>query len=299
MAFGGKAMKSGPTWRLDVHDDLPAVESALVDAGLDAHNEAAAPLHQVRPLSAFARPADGPDGARVIGDVIGGVIGRTWGALAEIQQLWVDPAQRRQGIGAGLVRAFEARARQRGCRAFHLETFSFQAPAFYQRLGCAVELERHGYPQGIVKSHLAAGEANGTEHQPGQETLAHPHQLDGLQPVLPVADVAASARWFEQVLGFQIEFLMGDPPAHGRVRSGDGTHGAPIHIHLARAPECPILPCGELRLHVGRALDAFCQACVERGAELVLAPAKQPWGLREFVLREPNGHRLRFCAEAP
>lgn len=288
-------MEDGPHWRLDVHDDLPAVERAQVDAGLEAHNQAAAPLHEVQPLSAFARTALGPDAGRVIG----GVVGRTWGALAEIQQLWVEPAQRRQGIGSGLVRAFEARARQRGCRAFYLESFSFQAPALYQRLGYAVQLERHGYPQGIVQFHLAAGAADDSGGRPHPDALAHPHQLHGLQPVLPVADVAASARWFQQVLGFAVDFLTGDPPTHGRVRTGDGRDGAPVFIHLAHTVERPILPCGELRLHVGRALDAFCQACVDRGAELVLAPVTQAWGLREFALREPNGHRLRFCAEAP
>lgn len=128
---------------LTVHDDLPLDECRTVDDGLGASNEAAAPLHEVRPLSCFAR--------RPSGEVIGGAVGRTWGACCELQQLWVSPAQRRQGIGARLVRAFERRAEERGCRTFFLETFSFQAPSLYRSLGYEVRLEIQGFAPGVAK----------------------------------------------------------------------------------------------------------------------------------------------------
>ena len=131
-----------------------------------------------------------------------------------------------------------------------------------------------------------------------KSTLAREHQLHGLQPVLPVADVGASACFFEQVLGFDIEFLVGRPPTHARVKSGDGSYGQPIFIHLSLADRIPVEPCGELRIHVGRAIDVLFRAYAERGAKVVASPADRPWGLREFVIAEPNGHLLRFCAEA-
>ena len=40
---------------ISMHDDLPADDAAVVDAGLDAANAAAAALHEVRPLACFAR----------------------------------------------------------------------------------------------------------------------------------------------------------------------------------------------------------------------------------------------------
>jgi len=128
---------------LTLHDDVPSAEAGLVDSGLGGANEAAAPMHEVRGLSAFARA---PSGA-----VVGGAVGRTWGECCELQQLWVDPAQRRQGIGARLVRAFEQRAEARGCRTFYLETFSFQAPSLYRSLGYEVSHELRGFAPGIVK----------------------------------------------------------------------------------------------------------------------------------------------------
>lgn len=128
---------------ISVHDTLPEPETTLVGDGLDASNAAAAPLQDVMPLACFARQ---PSGA-----VVGGAIGRTWGECCELQQLWVDEAQRRQGIGADLVRAFEARAEARGCRTFYLETFSFQAPSLYRSLGYEVAVALEGFAPGIVK----------------------------------------------------------------------------------------------------------------------------------------------------
>lgn len=128
---------------ISVHDGVPQEEGAQVDEGLGAANAAAAPLHEVQRLSCFARQ---PSGA-----VVGGAVGRSWGQCCELQQLWVDPAHRRQGIGGELVRAFEQAGRARGCRTFYLETFSFQAPSLYRALGYTAACEIGGFGHGIVK----------------------------------------------------------------------------------------------------------------------------------------------------
>jgi GNAT superfamily N-acetyltransferase len=131
------------TIEIDTHDVPPPADAAVVDAGLGAANDAAAPLREVRPLGCFARDHNGV--------VIGGAVGRTWGACCELQQLWVAPTFQRHGIATQLVRAFEARATLRGCRMFYLETFSFQAPVFYRKLGYATAYELDVYPHGITK----------------------------------------------------------------------------------------------------------------------------------------------------
>jgi catechol 2,3-dioxygenase-like lactoylglutathione lyase family enzyme len=131
--------------------------------------------------------------------------------------------------------------------------------------------------------------------------IAEHHQIHGLQPVLPVPDVAAAADWFCRVLGFEIDFLLGEPPVHGRVKLGDGRWGAPVFIHLSRAAG-PVQPCGELRLHAGHDVDglhahalAQLPAC---GGRVTMPPTDQPWGLREFAIEGPAGHRLRIGADA-
>ena len=124
-------------------DAPPDDQLLVVDTGLEQHNHAVAPLSDVRPLAAFASDA--------AGQVVGGAVGRTWGGCCELLQLWVAADRRRDGVGSRLLRAFEARARTRGCRIFYLTTLSFQAPDFYRRHGYAVLARIDGYPDGIVK----------------------------------------------------------------------------------------------------------------------------------------------------
>ena len=124
-----------------LHDELPP-EAALVSKGLGDANAAAAPLQDVRALACLARDA--------AGSVVGGAIGRTWGECCELQQLWVEPAHRRRGIGMRLVREFERHAEARGARTFYLETFSFQAPELYRALGYRERLELRGFAPGVV-----------------------------------------------------------------------------------------------------------------------------------------------------
>jgi len=128
---------------VEVHDDTPTAAAAVVDAGLDRYNLASAPLQDVRPLACFARLPSG--------EVVGGAIGRTWGACCELRQLWVADDHRGRGLGTRLVRALEARATERGCRMFYLETWTFQARRFYETLGYQVRLAIEGHAPGIAK----------------------------------------------------------------------------------------------------------------------------------------------------
>jgi uncharacterized glyoxalase superfamily protein PhnB len=128
-------------------------------------------------------------------------------------------------------------------------------------------------------------------------SIAQHHQIHGLQPVLPVPDVAAAADWFVRVLGFELDFLLGEPVAqHSRVKAGDGRWGAPVYIHMSRHAG-PIAPCGATRLHVGHDIDALHAHAVAQGATVLQPPTDQPWALREMVLRSPGGHRLVLGAE--
>lgn len=129
-------------------DDAPAPAALQrIDDGIGEANDGAAPLHEVRPLACVAHDA----GAAVVG----GAVGRTWGRCAELQQLWVDPAWRGRGLGATLVRRFEAAAAARGCGTVYLETFSFQAPRLYRALGYEALSAIAGFAPGVVKYQMA------------------------------------------------------------------------------------------------------------------------------------------------
>ncbi len=132
--------------------DTPAEDKLhTVDAGLEEHNYAAAPLNEVSQLAAFATDE--------AGTVVGGAVGRTWGQCCELLQLWVAPEHRSRGVGSRLLREFEACARTRGCSIFYLTTLSYQAPEFYRRHGYGVLAQIAGYPNGITKFLMHRAEA--------------------------------------------------------------------------------------------------------------------------------------------
>lgn len=132
---------SAPQVRIETGDTAAA--RAVVDAGLDAHNLASAPLHEVRPLDAIASTHDGT--------VVGGAVGRTWGRRCELLQFWVAPAHRLQGTGSRLLAAFEREAAARGCELVYLDTWTFQAPGFYRARGYVEALRMDGYAPGLVR----------------------------------------------------------------------------------------------------------------------------------------------------
>jgi GNAT superfamily N-acetyltransferase len=69
------------------------------------------------------------------GEIRGGATGWSrWGWL-HLDVLWVDENCRGVGAGTRLMAEVEALARLRGCKLVDLDTFSFQAPLFYRRLG--------------------------------------------------------------------------------------------------------------------------------------------------------------------
>ena len=52
-----------------------------------------------------------------------------------LEDLFVEPAERGKGAGKALLDAVVAMARERGCTDAHVESHSFQAPGFYEKLG--------------------------------------------------------------------------------------------------------------------------------------------------------------------
>ncbi|WP_439577115.1 GNAT family N-acetyltransferase [Elioraea sp.] len=104
----------------------PAIVDALGEA-LATFNESAAGPAESRPLWIIARDPRG--------HLAGGLRGQTFWHWLFVAWLWVDEAQRRQGLGAALLHAAEDEARRRGCIGAYVDTYSFQAPGFYARQG--------------------------------------------------------------------------------------------------------------------------------------------------------------------
>jgi GNAT superfamily N-acetyltransferase len=118
-----------------------------IERGLAEHAAAAGVARDRRRLVVILR--DGPDG------LLGGLVGATvWGWLL-VTELWVAAAHRQRGHGRRLLLAAEDEARRRGCHHALLDTFDFQAPAFYARLGYERFAALDDFPCGHTRLFLA------------------------------------------------------------------------------------------------------------------------------------------------
>jgi GNAT superfamily N-acetyltransferase len=70
--------------------------------------------------------------------VVAGLDASFYAGWMFVSNLWVHAELRRRGVGRRLLQEAERRALARGCHSAWLDTFSFQAPGFYQRLGYEV-----------------------------------------------------------------------------------------------------------------------------------------------------------------
>ncbi len=109
--------------------------------------------------------------------------------------------------------------------------------------------------------------------------------------VLAVSDLRASTRFYIDVLGFHRDF--GDESDGWSFLSRDA-----FRVMLGECPDA--MPAGELGDHsyfayvIVEGVDQFYAEITARGAQAFSTPATKPWGLREFGLRTPDGHRLTF-----
>jgi uncharacterized glyoxalase superfamily protein PhnB len=123
------------------------------------------------------------------------------------------------------------------------------------------------------------------------------HELHGVQPVLQVDDLPAAISYYRDVLGFEVDFVAGDPPVHARVSSGDRERGYAVRLRLV--PRGSIARDGRSYdwIHVGADLDGLFEKYRAAGVTIVSPPTDQPWGLRDFRIRDPDGHLHCFAAE--
>lgn len=119
-------------------------------------------------------------------------------------------------------------------------------------------------------------------------------RLKAAVPVLYVREVRAAAEFYRDQLGFQTDFLHGNPPFYGAV----SRDGAALHLKFVHEPVfgqgrveeegliMAFVPVDNLK-----ALHAGYQA---KGVPVVQAPTKQPWGGTDFHVRDPDGNRISF-----
>lgn len=127
----------------------------IVINGVDYHNIAATGHAANYPVGFYLR-----DGR---GEVLGGLLGEIWGGWMYVSHLWVAEPVRGAGHATRLLQAAERYAIERGCGGVFLGSFSFQAPAFYEKQGYQVFGVLDDHPPGhrlfLLRKRLASAPA--------------------------------------------------------------------------------------------------------------------------------------------
>jgi catechol 2,3-dioxygenase-like lactoylglutathione lyase family enzyme len=109
--------------------------------------------------------------------------------------------------------------------------------------------------------------------------------------VLAVQDLAKSTRFYVEVLGFQLD------PVDAKGWSFLSMDSFKLMLGEC-ADEIAATETGNhswfVRLII-EGLDEYHRVISSRGAEVIADPADKRWGLREFVIRTPDGHRIMFA----
>ena len=98
-------------------------------------------------------------------------------------------------------------------------------------------------------------------------------------------DVAALAAWYRDALGFEIQFVWGEPPTYARVRR-DGVELAVGQL----GPEFG--PASVYAIISG--VDALFAEFRAHDVRMRREPSDAPYRMRDFEVEDPEGNRITF-----
>lgn len=107
---------------------------------LRAYNASKAGITKPEPIALLVRDENQ--------QILGGLYGRVFYQWLYIELLSVPESARGQGLGSRLMQMAEEHAREKACVGIWLDTFEFQAPGFYQKLGYSEFGQIADYPPG-------------------------------------------------------------------------------------------------------------------------------------------------------
>jgi catechol 2,3-dioxygenase-like lactoylglutathione lyase family enzyme len=134
----------------------------------------------------------------------------------------------------------------------------------------------------------------------GEEAMTKPI-LSSVAAQLFVADIKASCNFYTEKLRFSVAFVWGEPPFYAQVRRDN----ARLNLRcIGEAVVDPALRERESLLSADIGVDTpgeIEQLFIElkaAGIEFHQALQRQPWGARNFIVRDPDGNLILFAGPA-
>lgn len=127
--------------RVQLKQNPTQADRQSVSELLEGYNASQAGPEPELPLAVLVYGDDGTT-------IVGGAWGLSYYRWLFIELMFVPFEMRGQGVGTQIMREAEAEARRRGCHGVWLDTFTFQARGFYEKLGYQAFGEIPDYPPG-------------------------------------------------------------------------------------------------------------------------------------------------------
>jgi uncharacterized glyoxalase superfamily protein PhnB len=109
-------------------------------------------------------------------------------------------------------------------------------------------------------------------------------------PVLQVADIPTALAFYRDTLGFTEDF---------RYDNYAGVTLGEVQLYLCAHTIWKRPLGGGAVVILAEEVDDYCALIRQRGANILAEPADQFYGLRDFVLNDPDGNVLTFSAPLP
>jgi catechol 2,3-dioxygenase-like lactoylglutathione lyase family enzyme len=111
-------------------------------------------------------------------------------------------------------------------------------------------------------------------------------RIDHVAPVFHVADVDASIAFYRDVLGFDEDFRFG---TYVGLKLGD------FYLHLSQSDgQGRPIGAGTVYVFCDEVDTFFTDRVAGKAVDLVQAPMNAPYGMRDFIIRDPDGNQLSF-----
>lgn len=108
-------------------ENIESQKSQIIGDLIRSYNRSKREVAESEPLNLYVEDEHG--------EIMAGLVAETFGNWLEIEYLFVKEDLRGQGIGSQLLHQAESEAKKRNCRFAFVNTYQFQAPAFYQKHG--------------------------------------------------------------------------------------------------------------------------------------------------------------------
>lgn len=140
---------------MDLNDGLKIQYGASDDEmkkvweGIIEYNKTTGPLLQYPPYERLSIIIKNESN-----NIVAGILSKIYLKSNFIEVFWIDESIRRMGFGSKLLSEIERISKDKGCSFIHLDTFSFQALGFYQKMGYSVFATLDDYPDDIKRYYL-------------------------------------------------------------------------------------------------------------------------------------------------